>query len=107
MVAQNEVVGEFLLELRELLAFPERDGGARGRERVCEDVEGVDAVPAVHLDLLIHQSGSNREAIVRLKFHARTESRAKPVVHIFVDAQIGPDGVDISGDAVVVRGDAN
>ena len=64
-VGEQELVGERLLELGEELARAQGHGGSRGRVGVGQDIEGVDAVPAIHLHVLVDNPRSEGEAPAR------------------------------------------
>ena len=93
-VAEHELVGERLLDLRELLAVAERHRRPRRRERIGEDVVGVDAVPAVRLDLLVDERGVIGQLVVRLKLNDAAHAGAVAVVDVLLDAQVRLHGVD-------------
>jgi hypothetical protein len=53
LVAKHEIIGECLIELRKLLPLTERHCGPCGSERIGENVERIDPVPAIHLHPLV------------------------------------------------------
>ena len=104
-VSEQEVVGEVLLELDELLALAECHRWPRSRKRVGENVVLVDAVPAVHLDVLVDESRRERGALVGREPDGRPEAAAESVVDVVVHRKIGAHGIDEPRDAIVVRRD--
>ncbi len=61
-VGEQEVVGEGLVDLGEHLALAQGHRGPGGGVRIGQDVEGINAVPAVHLHPLIDDPRDNAQA---------------------------------------------
>ena len=106
-IAEEELVGERLLDLDELLAIAEVHGGPGGGERIGEDVEVVDAIPAVHLHFLIEDARRDREPLVRLEAEGHASAETVAVVDVVAHAQSRLHGVDEAAVLGVVRGRAH
>ena len=70
---------------------PSVTAGRDGRERVGEDVEDVDAVPAVGLDALVDDPRRDREIVARREPDRPAHAGAVAVVDVLLDAT-GPAG---------------
>ncbi len=102
-IAENELVGEGLLDLGELLALAQPDSGARSGKGVGEDVERVDAVPAVHPHGLVDEPGNDAESFAGIEPQRCPYTGACSAVHVLVDAQVGLYRVDVASELVVVH----
>ena len=101
-VAERELVREGLVELSELLAIAEGHLRARRRERVGQDVEDVDPVPAVHLHLLVDEPGGDGQAIVRSDPDRGPAAGPVAGVDVLLHAEVGLHRVDVAAQPVVV-----
>src|SRR5439155_12812759 len=75
----------------------------RGGVRISQDVEGVDAVPAVHLDLLENETRRDAEALVGREFDRGAYAGARAGVVVLLDVRPGLDRGHVAGVAVVIH----
>ncbi len=101
-VAQVEIVRIGLRNLGELLAGPEGHAGPGGGVGIGQDVEGIDAVPAIHGDALIDEAGSDAQAIAGSEEEGDPPALPVPAVDVLPHAQVGLHGVDEAPQPVVV-----
>jgi len=87
-IADQEVVGEGLLDLGEQLAFAQSHPRPRGGVGIGQDVEGVNAVPAVGLDPLEHQARCQAEALGGGDPDSKPPAGAVAGVHVLVDPEV-------------------
>ena len=105
-IAEREIIRELLRELRELLVVAERHRRPCRGEGIREDVEGVAAVPAVAADSLIDDPRRDGETGVRHEFDRRPYTGPKAVVDVLLHSEVGLDRLDVPGEAVEIRSDA-
>ena len=104
-VGEQELVRVGLLELREELALAEVHRRSGRRVGVGQDVEGVDAVPAVHRDFLEHHPRRDRHVLAGLEAHGPAGAGPLAGVHVLVDAQVRLHRVHETAEGRVVGGD--
>ena len=116
-VAQVPLVGVRLPDLDELSPVAQRDRGPVGGERVGQDVVDIDAVPAVHLDLLVEEAWRDAKLVRGREPHRDAPAEALAGVHVVQGGRgVRLDGavrrcldarrVDVATQGVVVRGRA-
>ena len=105
-VGENELVGEGLVDLGEQLALAEGHRGAGRRVGVGQDVVVVDAVPAVHLGLLVEEPRGDGQSVARGEPDRRAHARPIAGVDVLLHAEVGLHGVHVAREPVVVRRDA-
>src|SRR6185436_13942694 len=86
-VSQEELVGEGLLDLSELLALAEGHRRTRRREGIGQDVVDVLAVPSVHVHFLVEDTWGDGEALRGIPAEGKARAGAVPVVHVLVDGE--------------------
>ena len=106
-VGQTELVAERLVDLGEELALAQAHRWPRRGERIRQDVEHVDAVPAVHLDVLIKDARRDAQLRGRLEQERQTSPGALAAVGALALAEVRVDLGHEAGIARVVADEAH